>query len=98
MAAETRVCRRVKYSAPVGIRLVRTDSDRARIRILGTLLHVTLELILQFGQLRHSARTKCRPQQARELLAPVYGWFTEGGHLMRSGGASSGCPLSGPGT
>jgi len=23
-------------------------------------------------------RSKGRPQQARELLAPVYGWFTEG--------------------
>jgi hypothetical protein len=31
MAAETRVCRWARYSAPVGIRLVRTDSDRARI-------------------------------------------------------------------
>jgi predicted ATPase len=38
-------------------------------------------LILQFGQLRHSAETKRKtpkPQQARELLAPVYEWFTEG--------------------
>jgi predicted ATPase len=23
-------------------------------------------------------RSQCKPQQARELLAPVYGWFTEG--------------------
>ena len=67
MAAETRVCRRVKYSAPVGIRLVRTDSDRARIRILGTLLHVTLELICNSGNsgtrrglnARRSKRANC---------------------------------------
>ena len=24
------------------------------------------------------ARDQGKPQQARELLAPVYGWFTEG--------------------
>ena len=39
------------------------------------------QLILQFGQLRHSARTKettPKLQHAYELLAPLYGWFTEG--------------------
>ena len=25
-----------------------------------------------------SGATKSKPQQARDLLAPVYGWFTEG--------------------
>ena len=25
-----------------------------------------------------SGRNQGKPQQARELLAPVYGWFTEG--------------------
>ena len=24
------------------------------------------------------SRDQAKPQQARELLAPVYGWFTEG--------------------
>jgi len=38
----------------------------------------------QFWELRaaiYTARIWCsqgKPQQARELLAPVYGWFTEG--------------------
>ena len=27
---------------------------------------------------RHRRRDQGKPQQARELLAPVYGWFTEG--------------------
>jgi hypothetical protein len=31
-----------------------------------------LENVLGFGV------TRASPQQARELLAPVYGWFTEG--------------------
>ena len=27
---------------------------------------------------RHCGRDQGKPQEARELLAPVYGWFTEG--------------------
>jgi predicted ATPase len=27
---------------------------------------------------RGSGAARAKPQQARELLAPVYGWFTEG--------------------
>ena len=27
---------------------------------------------------RGAASSKLKPQQARDLLAPVYGWFTEG--------------------
>jgi predicted ATPase len=34
-----------------------------------------LRAAMSMARLRHDQR---KPQQARELLAPVYGWFTEG--------------------
>jgi len=38
----------------------------------------TLELHYEGGTVLRLRRDEGKPQQARELLAPVYGWFTEG--------------------
>jgi hypothetical protein len=37
-----------------------------------------LVLLFGIGTMARLWRDQGKPQQARELLAPVYGWFTEG--------------------
>jgi SAM domain (Sterile alpha motif) len=48
------------------------------LKDLGIALGDRLKLLRAIRELARLWRSQGRPQQARELLAPVYGWFTEG--------------------
>jgi predicted ATPase len=69
----------------IGGRTVIGDSDAARRNdISSTLLAIARQQHAKSGELRAAMslasiwRDHSKVQQARELLAPVYGWFTEG--------------------
>ena len=67
-----------------GMLLLSTDEDDAAVDSFNQALAVARQQDAKFGELRAATdlarlwRDQGKSQQARELLAPVYGWFTEG--------------------